>query len=218
MYTNNVRFLSFLLAAVLMITAVFSTATFPALTGVAENALSSVRGDVDGDGQLMTTDARAVLLYLLGGVDFDEQQILRADVNSDGRISTADARQILLILAQGTTTPTGEIDLLVYSNIISTENAAVTEQADGSWLISSTAAGQVTVSGPGIYDASVLQWTHLSVSSTVPSPRMVMSRSTLPSTSTIWMVPLDSSTFWVPGVTSTSSMVPSTPRLRWLLS
>ncbi len=167
MCMNRVRLLSLLLAAALMITAVFSAA-FPVLTGAADCVPSPAAGDVNGDGELTSSDVRDVLLNLVGKTELDEQQLQLVDINRDGNTNTTDVRHMLLILVGSIPMPVGEIDLLVYNNITSTENAAVTEQADGSWLISSTAAGRVTVSGPGVYDASVLQWTHLSVSSTVP--------------------------------------------------
>ncbi len=173
MHTNNVRALSLLLVAALTITAVFSTVVFPALTEVKVGALSAVIGDVNGDGQLSSADVRDMVQHLIGSNRLDEQQLLLADTNGDGEVNTMDARVALKAILSGKpitppVAPSGEIDLLDYSKIISTENATVTEQADGSWLISSTASGQITVSGPGVYDASVLQWTHLSVSSTVP--------------------------------------------------
>ncbi|MBQ9413730.1 MAG: metallophosphoesterase [Clostridia bacterium] len=164
MRTGNIRLFSLLLVVVLIMTAVFC----PALTGAAENAHPSVSGDVNRDGQLTTSDARSALLYLLGTVSFDEQQISLGDINRDGNLNTSDVRQMLMMIVGTIPKPTGEIDLLVYNNILSTNHTTVTEQADGSWLISSTAAGQVAISGPGIYDASVLQWTHVSASSTVP--------------------------------------------------
>ncbi len=168
MCKNMVRMLSLLLAVAMMMTAIFSTVAVLALTGTADCVPSAVFGDVNSDGQLTSADARDVLLHLIGLMAFDEQQILLADIDGDGSMSTADVRHMLLIIVGSIAAPVGAIDLLVYDNIISTENAAVTEQADGSWLIASTAAGRVTLSGPGVYDASVLQWTHLSVSSTVP--------------------------------------------------
>ncbi len=173
MRTNNVRLLSFLLAVTLAMTALFSTVAFPALTQAANTVRSVVGGDVNGDGQLSSVDVRNMVQYLIGNHSFDKQQLRIADVNGDGTVNTTDARTALKAILSGIpitppVAPSGEMNLLVYNNIVSTENATVTEQADGSWLISSTADGQVTIDGPGVYDASVLQWTHLSVSSTVP--------------------------------------------------
>ncbi|MBQ4617024.1 MAG: metallophosphoesterase [Clostridia bacterium] len=167
MRKHRVRIVSFLLAA-LVITSMISTV--PVLTGAVG---SLVGGDVNGDGRLSSADVRDTVLYLIGSHVFDKQQIRLADVNGDGTVNTTDARTALQAILSGDplTPPTllaEETDLLVYDRILSTENATVTEQADGSWVISATAPGKVTIEGPGIYDAAVLQWTHVSVSSTTP--------------------------------------------------
>ncbi len=52
-------------------------------------------GDIDGDGNVTTADARTVLQSSLNIVTLTSSQKLRADINGDGLINTADARDIL---------------------------------------------------------------------------------------------------------------------------
>jgi hypothetical protein len=52
-------------------------------------------GDVDGDGELTSTDARLVLQASVGKVEFAEEQKETADVDGDGKVTTTDARIIL---------------------------------------------------------------------------------------------------------------------------
>ena len=54
----------------------------------------AIPGDVNGDGQVDTTDARLVLQAAIGKVKLDKQQTA-ADINGDGKIDTSDAREIL---------------------------------------------------------------------------------------------------------------------------
>ena len=53
-------------------------------------------GDVNGDGEITTTDARDVLLFIVELASLDDDQRLAADFNGDGEITTLDARDILL--------------------------------------------------------------------------------------------------------------------------
>lgn len=59
-------------------------------------ALPSATGDVNGDGEMTTADARAVLLYTVGSLALTDAQKAVADVNDDGDVSTLDAREILM--------------------------------------------------------------------------------------------------------------------------
>lgn len=52
-------------------------------------------GDVSGDGQVNSTDARLVLQYTVETVPLDGPARERADVNGDGKVNSADAREIL---------------------------------------------------------------------------------------------------------------------------
>ena len=55
-------------------------------------------GDVNGDGELSTLDARGVLMFVIGTESFTEAQNKLADFNGDGDITTADSRAILMYL------------------------------------------------------------------------------------------------------------------------
>ncbi len=52
-------------------------------------------GDVDGDYQVNSNDARAVLLATAGAAELTAQQQAAADANGDGNVDTADIRTIL---------------------------------------------------------------------------------------------------------------------------
>lgn len=60
-------------------------------TGVAE-----VLGDLNGDGEASTTDARMIILHTIGSELLTEAQLVLADYDGDGEVSTADARAIIL--------------------------------------------------------------------------------------------------------------------------
>ena len=64
--------------------------------------------DVNGDGDVTTTDARLMLLSLTGNGGLTEDQRLAADLNGDGEITTADVRLLLSDILQTpvTTRPT----------------------------------------------------------------------------------------------------------------
>lgn len=53
-------------------------------------------GDVDGNGEITTADARIILQYTIGSVTLTDKQIKAADFNGDGTITTADARDVLI--------------------------------------------------------------------------------------------------------------------------
>lgn len=56
---------------------------------------SFFKGDVDGDGEVTSADARTVLRAAADIEILDDDQRAVADVNGDGELTTADARQIL---------------------------------------------------------------------------------------------------------------------------
>jgi len=60
----------------------------------------SADGDVNGDGEVTTADARVVLLYTVGSQTLTEAQKAAADVNGDGDVSTLDARDILMAVLE----------------------------------------------------------------------------------------------------------------------
>jgi len=63
---------------------------------VRDQATLIVRGDVNSDGDVTTTDARFAILHRLGASSLSDAQALAADYNKDGAVSTLDAREILL--------------------------------------------------------------------------------------------------------------------------
>ncbi len=59
-------------------------------------------GDVNEDGEISTSDAKAVLMHVLGTEPLSGNALLAADFDGTGEITTADAREILLyIVTQG---------------------------------------------------------------------------------------------------------------------
>lgn len=58
-------------------------------------AKAAVQGDLDGDGKIMTVDARIVMKIASGQISPDETQFKLADMNSDGVVSLEDARLVL---------------------------------------------------------------------------------------------------------------------------
>ncbi len=54
-----------------------------------------VNGDIDGDGECSTSDARFVLLFTVDLYTFTEAQLAAADYNGDGVVNTTDARDML---------------------------------------------------------------------------------------------------------------------------
>ena len=55
-----------------------------------------IPGDVNGDGQLTTNDARYILLHSLGGIALDEPFATLADMDQNGRITTIDVRLVMI--------------------------------------------------------------------------------------------------------------------------
>jgi len=54
-----------------------------------------LKGDVNGDGTVDSTDARTALQAAVGKVTLTEKQTVAADVNEDGVVDSTDARNIL---------------------------------------------------------------------------------------------------------------------------
>jgi hypothetical protein len=54
-----------------------------------------IKGDVDGDKKVTSTDARLVLQESAGKVKFNDKQKQAADVDGDGKVTSTDARLIL---------------------------------------------------------------------------------------------------------------------------
>ena len=55
-----------------------------------------VIGDVDGNGEISTADARTILMFLTGVENLTDEQLAAADFDGNGEVTTADAREILL--------------------------------------------------------------------------------------------------------------------------
>ncbi len=70
------------------------------------NTLSTAReqlyapGDVNGDGELTTNDARYIMLHALDSVKLEEPFATVADISGDGDITTTDARLVILAALQ----------------------------------------------------------------------------------------------------------------------
>ena len=62
---------------------------------IGAGAASAQSGDIDGDGDINSSDARLVLRYSVGLEKLNEEQIENADVNKDGAVNSADARMVL---------------------------------------------------------------------------------------------------------------------------
>ena len=54
-------------------------------------------GDVNGDGEVDTTDAYFIVMYYNEMMDLTEEQLAAADVNGDGDVDTTDAYYIVLL-------------------------------------------------------------------------------------------------------------------------
>ena len=54
-----------------------------------------LKGDVDGNGTVDSTDARLALQAAVGKVTLTEKQKIAADMNDDGKVDSTDAREIL---------------------------------------------------------------------------------------------------------------------------
>lgn len=66
------------------------------LLAVPITAGASVDGDIDGDGEVTTSDARLVLKIAASQISATQTQLSLADMNGDGQISVEDARLVLL--------------------------------------------------------------------------------------------------------------------------
>ena len=67
----------------------------PALSAVPVFAAPFTRGDVDGDGNVSSADARLALRGSVGLEELSADFIMRADVDANGKVESSDARTIL---------------------------------------------------------------------------------------------------------------------------
>ena len=89
---------------------------------VGTNAKTIVRGDVNGDGNVQTSDARLALRGAAGIDILEGDAIIAADVNEDGNVQTSDARVILRVAAG--------LELFENSEIIVEESTDAEEPSD----------------------------------------------------------------------------------------
>ena len=80
------KLLSFLLAAAMLLTALFS---------LSASAAFVMRGDVDNDGRISSADARLALRGSVGLETLTADFLTRADVDANGAVESSDARTIL---------------------------------------------------------------------------------------------------------------------------
>lgn len=64
--------------------------------GMCGKVMPLLYGDVNGDGEVTSTDAGIVILYLKGKTELTAEQLLAADVNGDGQVTSSDAGNIIL--------------------------------------------------------------------------------------------------------------------------
>ncbi len=63
--------------------------------GAVREVVTTVAGDVDGNGKVDSTDARLVLQYAVGKIDVTALDVTAADADGNGRVDSTDARLIL---------------------------------------------------------------------------------------------------------------------------
>jgi len=63
---------------------------------ISNEAPAFMQGDVNGDGEITTSDARMAMLHALGGMELTGQALMLADYNGDGDVSTTDARLMIM--------------------------------------------------------------------------------------------------------------------------
>ena len=68
----------------------------PTKCGMCGKVMPLLYGDVNGDGEVTSTDAGIVILYLKGKTELTAEQLLAADVNGDGQVTSSDAGNIIL--------------------------------------------------------------------------------------------------------------------------
>jgi len=92
------------------------------------SAADGLKGDVDGNGAVNTSDVRMILQSMVGKSTLTEDQKLRADVNNDGMIDTTDARMILQYIVGkiDTLEPTTEDTTMATEDTITTETTETT--------------------------------------------------------------------------------------------
>ncbi len=69
-------------------------------------------GDINGDGDITTYDARLLMVYILSGVAMEPAVSAAADLTGEGNVNTSDVRLIMLKALQGTSDVLTAVDML----------------------------------------------------------------------------------------------------------
>ncbi len=77
------------IACVLVLSMMMAAVCFPV------GSSAALYGDIDGDGDVSSADARDVLRYTIGACVLSAEQLVLADYTGDGEVTSADARDIL---------------------------------------------------------------------------------------------------------------------------
>ena len=80
------------------------------------------RGDVTGDGQINSSDARQVLQYTVSAITLEKAALTAADANGDGAVNSSDARQILQMAVGGEDDDTQEVPPGQITTAVSPQN------------------------------------------------------------------------------------------------
>ncbi len=122
-----------LVAAALLLTMVFGVLASTVTPASAATLSPVIMGDLDGNGNMTTTDARVYLKKLLAGETFTGTQKTIGDMNDDDEYSTADVRVMVQLVLQDTPSqamramwiPYMEVEDLISSGKVSTTKSAI---------------------------------------------------------------------------------------------
>lgn len=92
-------FISIILISVIILSSQSFALSSSALEAYEETQSEEFLGDVNSDGLVTAVDARMILRYTAGLIDFDEKSMQYADCNEDGAVTAVDARIVLQITA-----------------------------------------------------------------------------------------------------------------------
>ena len=95
----SMRFLKTILSLVLVFCMLNFLPNVIATAYDEQRALIAEKGDVNGDGEILTDDARLALSYAIGVGSLDLFEISRADMDSNGVVDTSDVISILRLCA-----------------------------------------------------------------------------------------------------------------------
>ncbi len=126
----KMRILSLCISLVMLLALLGSVATMPA---TAATIAPTIMGDLDGDSDLTTTDARLYLKKLIAGGTFTGTDAVISDLTADGEFGTSDVRTMVTLVLQKETpkatraiwVPYMEVGSLLSSGNITTAKAAI---------------------------------------------------------------------------------------------